>query len=130
MSSQLLDQRAWASQLGGRFAIDGGSLGIALGEVCYFGPDGLAWEALGGGHADFVHAALTGGLAETFSSLRWPGWQDETENLSPDEGLALYPPPFSREGQDLSAVSRRPVPLTELSAFYEETAAQFDRRRS
>lgn len=110
--------------LGGRFAIDGGALGVATGEVCYFGPDALAWEGLGGGHTDFVYAALSGGLTDTFGALRWEGWEEETRPLGPDTGLSLYPPPFTREGTDISSVSRRPVPLAELHAFYEDAAAQ------
>lgn len=110
--------------LGGRFAIDGGALGIAPGEVCYFGPDTLAWQGLGAGHRDFVHAVLAGGLTDAFSGLRWDGWETETSALGPDTGLLLYPPPFTREGQDISAVSRQPVPLAELHAFYGEAGAQ------
>lgn len=48
--------------LGGLFAIDGGALGVAPGEVCYFGPDTLTWDGLGGGYSAFLLAAL-GGLA-------------------------------------------------------------------
>ena len=112
--------------LGGRFAIDGGGLGVAAGEVCYFGPDSLAWGGLGGGYADFVTAAIAGGLSEAFAPLRWPGWEAEVSALRPDHGLALYPPPFAREGQDLAAVTRRAVPLIELLEFYEEAARQLD----
>lgn len=108
--------------LGGRFAVDGGGLGIGPGEVCYFGPDTLAWGGLGGGHADFVTAAVTGGLSEAFAGLRWPGWQDDVAQLRPDQGLALYPPPFTREGTDVGTVNRHIVPLSELLAFYEDCA--------
>lgn len=110
--------------LGGRFAVDGGGLGVAPGEVCYFGPDALQWQGLGGGHADFVHAALSGGLTDTFQSLRWQGWENETATLRPDEGLSLFPPPFTQEGRDISTVSRRAVPLTELHGFYQDAAVQ------
>lgn len=110
--------------LGGRFAIDGGSLGVGPGEVCYFGPDTLSWGSLGGGHADFVTAAITGALSQTFASLRWPGWQDEVASLRPDQGLSVYPPPFSVEGQDIAAASRRAVPVHELFYFYDECARQ------
>lgn len=112
--------------LGGRFAIDGGGLGVATGEVCYFGPDSLTWGGLGGGHPDFVTAAIAGGLSEAFASLRWPGWEDEVTALGPDQGLALYPPPFTRQGQDLAAASRRAVPLIELLEFYDEAARQLN----
>ncbi|GIG26834.1 DUF2625 family protein [Cellulomonas denverensis] len=110
--------------LGGTFAVDGGGLGVAPGEVCYFGPDSLAWGGLGGGHGAFVQAVLTGALAEPFASLRWPGWQAEVAALSLDQGLSLWPPPFTAEGRDVAAVARRAVPLTELLGFYAQAGAQ------
>lgn len=113
-----------ADALGGRFAIDGGALGVSPGEVCYFGPDSLTWGGLGGGHSAFVRAVLDGSMAETFESLRWPGWEVEIESLDPDQGIALYPPPFSVEGRDPSKVSRRAVPIAELFGFYKDAAAQ------
>lgn len=112
--------------LGGRFAIDGGGLGVAAGEVCYFGPDTLSCGGLGGGHADFVTAAISGALSQTFAPLRWSGWQDEIATLRSDQGLAVYPPPFAREGQDIAAASRRAVPVRELFYFYDESARQLD----
>lgn len=33
--------------LGGRFAVDGGGLGVQPGQVCYWGPDTLEWSGLG-----------------------------------------------------------------------------------
>lgn len=104
--------------LGGVFAIDGGGLGIEPGEVCYFALDSMDWEGLGGGHATFVNAAISGHLADAFEDLRWPGWEAEVAALRPDEGLSLYPPPFTAEGKDLSQVSRRPVPIAELLELY------------
>lgn len=112
--------------LGGRFAIDGGGLGVAKGEVCYWGPDTLTWSGIGGRHSDFVAWALGGGLDEFYGALRWPGWQQDSSSLTVDQGWSLYPPPFSREGQDVSAVSRAAVPLAELHYFYAEAARQLD----
>lgn len=63
-------------------------------------------------------------MTETFDSLRWPGWVAEIETLDPDQGIALYPPPFSVEGRDPSKVSRRAVPITELFGFYQDAASQ------
>ncbi len=110
--------------LGGVFAVDGGGLGIAPGEVCYRGPDTLTWGGLGGGHSAFVSAALSGSLGDVFGPLRWPGWEAEVRALAPDRGISLYPPPYTSEGADLSSVSRRPVPLTELLDHYAEVARQ------
>lgn len=112
--------------LGGRFAIDGGGLGVAVGEICYWGPDTLSWSGIGGGHSAFIAWALDGGLADFYGSLRWTDWQEDSSSLPVDQGWSLYPPPFSQEGQDTNAVSRAAVPLAELHYFYAEAAGQFD----
>lgn len=110
--------------LGGRFAIDGGGLGVAPGQVCYFAPDSLQWDSLDIGHAAFVLAMVDGAGASFYDGRRWPGWEQECSRLELTEGLALYPPPFTAEGQDLSAVSRGAVPMDELIAFYDDAAGQ------
>jgi hypothetical protein len=46
--------------------------------------------------------------------------------LTVDHGWSLYPPPFSKEGQDGNAVSRAAVPLAELHYFYAEAARRLD----
>jgi len=114
---------AWDA-LGGRFAINGGGLNASPGEVCYWGPDTLTWTPIDGGHSAFVSWALTGGMAEFYDGLRWDGWEHEIESLSADQGLSLYPPPFTLEGRDLATVSRVPVLLSELHSFYDEAARQ------
>lgn len=110
--------------LGGQFAIDGGGLGISPGEVCYFGPDTLTWTSIGVGHTAFVNWALAGGLNDFYADLRWAGWEREVAALRLDQGLSIYPPPFTTEGRDLGSTSRRPVPLTELTDFYADMARQ------
>jgi hypothetical protein len=47
--------------LGGRFAVNGGGLPGQPGEVCYWGPDTLAWTALGAGYSQFARMVLSGG---------------------------------------------------------------------
>lgn len=110
--------------LGGRFAIDGGGLGIKPGEVCYLGPDTLRWEGLDIGHGAFVNAFVGGAGSEFYEALRWPSWSSDVEALHLDQGIATWPPPFTAEGSDLSSVSRRVVPFKELIAFYDDAAAQ------
>lgn len=34
------------------------------------------------------------------------------------------PPPFTTQGSDLSKVSRRPIPIAELMAYWEDVAEQ------
>jgi hypothetical protein len=107
--------------LGGRFAVDGGGLGVAPGEVCYWGPDTLAWTGLGAGHAAFVHWAVGGeGLAEFYASLRWDGWERVVREVPLSHGLSVLPPPFAR-GDD-TAPSRQAIPFAEVLGFYDEMA--------
>ena len=111
--------------LGGRFAVDAGGLGVQEGEVCYLGPDSLAWVGLGAGHGAFVHWALAGdGLDGFYASLRWPGWQERVDGIALDRGLASYPPPFTEEGRDLAAASLREVPFAELVTWYDDLRDQ------
>lgn len=114
---------AW-DVLGGRFAIDGGGLGVAPGRVCYFAPDALRWESLDVGHGEFVHAMIGGGVTQFYDGMRWPGREADCDSLGVGEGFALWPPPFSVEGCDLALVSRRAVPIAELFAFYDDAADQ------
>jgi hypothetical protein len=110
--------------LGGRFAIDGGGLGIAPGAICYFGPDTLEWIGIGGGYSAFVGWMLSGELTEFYSELRWSGWEQETANLPLNKGISLFPPPFTAEGRAPGGSSRRPVAITELQDFYSSAASQ------
>lgn len=112
--------------LGGRFAIDGGGLGLAPGHVCYFAPDQLRWEDLDVGHGEFVHAMIGGATGQFYDGLRWSGWEEDCANLPLGQGFSLYPPPFATQGQDLESVSRRPVPMGELIDLYEKAARQLD----
>lgn len=113
--------------LGGRFAVNGGGLAGASGEVCFYAPDTLAWEPLGMGHGDFVEWALTADLGAFYRDLRWPGWEQETQALQPDQGLSVYPPLFTAEARgDVAGTSRRPVPFTELLDLQSEVAAQLE----
>jgi hypothetical protein len=115
---------AWDA-VGGRFAVNGGGIDAPLHEVCYWGPDTLDWVPIGGGHSAFVTWALApDGLADFYESLRWAGWEREVAVLAPDQGLSLWPPPFTAEGKDPGRATRGAVPLTELHAVYAELAQQ------
>jgi len=115
--------------LGGRFAINGGALGGELGEVNFWAPDTLEWTSLGGGHGDFVSWVLAGGSAELYECLRWPGWESDVDAVALHQGLMLYPPPCTSEGQDTSKAARRPVPRHELDHWLDSLAALPDGER-
>ena len=101
--------------------MDGGGLGGGDRRVHYFAPDTLEWEGLARGYSDFVRFLCDGDLAHFYEGLRWEGWEAEVAGLTGDEGVALDPPLFSREGKDPARSSRRVVPVRELWA----TALEF-----
>jgi len=111
--------------VGGSFSINSGGLGRTR-HVFYFAPDSLAWEDTGLGHSEFVHWALTGDLETFYATMRWPGWPTEVEPLAGDQAISLQPPPWTVEGRDKSAVSRRRVPARELWLMQQEIRAQLD----
>jgi hypothetical protein len=110
--------------LGGRFAVNGGGLRGQPGEVCYWGPDTLAWTPLGGGYSQFARMVLGGGLAGFYQDLRWPGWQEEAAALNADQGISVYPFLFTAESRPVAQASRRPVPFAELLGVHAETERQ------
>ncbi|MGW0391815.1 DUF2625 domain-containing protein [Streptomyces sp. NPDC003042] len=118
--------------LGGVFALNGGAPASAgrpgtPGEMVYFAPDSLRWEALGVGHSAWMTWLVSGALDEFYADLRWAGWQDDVRALKRDQGLSLFPPLWSAEArQDLSATSRRAVPMTELLGVARDSCRQFD----
>ncbi|MFF4102895.1 DUF2625 family protein [Streptomyces sp. NPDC001903] len=118
--------------LGGVFAINGGSPREAgrpgePGEIVYFAPDALEWEALGAGHSAWLSWIFSGGLQEFYESLRWEGWRSEVAVLDGRQGLSFFPPLWSAEArQDLSATSRRAVPMAELLGLNRDSCLQLD----
>lgn len=113
--------------LGGEFAINGGALPGHRGEICYFAPDTLEWQPIGGGHTAFLRWAVTGGLEEFYGGVRWPDWRTEIAPLAPDRAVTLYPPLWSVKGRrDVASTTRGPVSLAELLSFRDATARQLD----
>ncbi len=115
--------------IGGNFAINGGALGGARGNMHYFAPDTLSWQDLGFGYGAFVGWAFTGNVTKFYEGFRWRGWQAEVEALGGDRVIALYPPPSSVQGKDLSKVSRSPVPAAELWRFHVDVASRLAPKR-
>lgn len=76
------------------------------------------------GHLDFVMWSFSDGLERFNQPLRWNGWEQEVAVLDLDQGISVYPFPFTAEGQDLAKVSRRPAPIAELLLIWEHLADQ------
>jgi len=92
--------------------------------VHYFGPDDLAWQDLELGYGEWLEAMLSGAMTQFYAGLRWPGWETEVAGAGLDQGISTWPPPWTIEGKDLSAVSRTVIPLAELVSVHEDAARQ------
>jgi len=103
--------------LGGFFAINGGELGLAMGNIHYFAPDRLEWEDLGRGYSDFIHWCLNGELGQFYAGYRWPGWEEEVAAIDGDQALAIYPPLWA-QGPPIGERRRAPIAIAELYALY------------
>jgi hypothetical protein len=98
----------------GHDAVGGFFAWSAQGGVAYLAPDSLEWQDVAEGYSDWLDTMLTGDLDAFARGLRWPGWEQEVAALAPDQGLSVYPPPWSEEGRDLASADRRAVPMREL----------------
>ncbi|MFI1994996.1 DUF2625 family protein [Actinoplanes sp. NPDC020271] len=92
--------------------------------VHYFAPDTLEWEDLGQGYTDWLYAVLAGSLDAFYENLRWPGWESEAGALAADQGLTVFPPPWTKEGQDMAATTRSPAPLLQIVDFHHDVVRQ------
>lgn len=109
--------------LGGQFAWSRAEPEVSP-TVHYFGPEDLAWQDLELGYGDWLEAMLAGAMTEFYAALRWPGWETEVANVALDQGISAWPPPWTREGKDLAAVSRKPIRLAELVSVHHDAARQ------
>ncbi|MFJ9695451.1 DUF2625 family protein [Kitasatospora sp. NPDC101183] len=116
--------------LGGVFALNGHDPAAAgrpgaPGQMTYFAPDTLAWEAMETGHSGWIAWLLDDRLDQFYDGLRHPGWREETAALGLGEGFTVYPFLWSEEGQRSgAAASRRPAPMSELLGVAGEFARQ------
>lgn len=116
--------------VGGVFALNGhapsaaGRPGVP-GQMTYFAPDTLEWEALDMGHSEWVSWLLSGRLETFYDGLRWPGWRQEAAALAPSQGITVFPFLWSTEAQaDLAATSRQAVPMREVIGVAADFAQQ------
>lgn len=114
--------------LGGLFALNWSAIDpqTGLNEVFHFGADTLRWTPMGMGVTEFVQQLLTDELSAADAHLRWTGWREEVSTLTPEQGLHVWPPPWTREGKDVAECSRKPVPMHELVSFHFDMQRQLD----
>jgi hypothetical protein len=101
--------------LGGQFAWMPDSSGKPT--IWYFAPDTLRWEKCERGYGDWLAAMIGGAMTGFYESLRWQGWVEEVGTCRLDEAINVFPPLWTKEGKNLNAVSRRPVPMSEAMSL-------------
>lgn len=100
--------------LGGFFAINGGAFGQDdLGQIYYLAPDTLSWEPMNCGYSEFVCWTLEGDIDLFYESYYWKGWQEEVPKLNGNQVFSFFPFLWTKEGQQIEAVSRKVVPIEE-----------------
>lgn len=111
--------------VGGSFALNGGALGEDRGNVYYYAPDSLRWEACNFEYSQFLVWAMTARLRDFYESLRWDGWQAEVSRLTADQAISFYPFLFTK-GPPLKERSRRAVPVAEQYGLQLDIQRQLD----
>lgn len=109
---------------GGLFAINGGALGDDPGMMYYFAPDTLEWEPMNFKYSDFLTFCFNGDLADYYANLRWPGWEEKVAALDGDTAYSFYPFLWTKEGKDMTRVSRRPAPMEEIYSLNQDFRQQ------
>lgn len=100
--------------LGGLFAINGGAFGQDdLGQIYYLAPDTLSWEPMNCGYSEFVCWTLEGNIDLFYEPYYWKGWQEEVTKLNGNQVFSFFPFLWTKEGQQIEAVSRKIVPIEE-----------------
>lgn len=109
--------------LGGFFALNGGALGPDAGQVYYFAPDRLAWEPLELGYSDFLNFCFNGDLKKFYEGQRWKNWAADVRQLDGNQGFSFVPFLWLKH-DNISQLSRKPVPLAELWTLGQDMARQ------
>ena len=100
--------------LGGLFAINGGAFGQDdLGQIYYLAPDTLSWEPMNCGYSEFVCWTLEGDIDLFYEPYYWKGSQEEVPKLNGNQVFSFFPFLWTKEGQQIEAVSRKVVPIEE-----------------
>lgn len=110
--------------LGGQFAWRVNAAGGPT--IWYLAPDTLRWENCELGYGGWLAAMIGGGTTAFYQHLRWPGWVHETETCQLDHAIDVFPPLWTREGKDISAASRRVVPMSEAMSRIGVTRGRGD----
>jgi len=114
--------------VGGFFFLNGGGLGEDLGNVYYFAPDNLTFEPLNVTYTDFLLFCFNADLNLFYKNIRWKNWEEDIKTLQPNQVFSFFPYLWTTEGQDISTVIKKAVPIEEQYFINIEFLQQMDQK--
>lgn len=106
--------------LGGYYCINNRSLGYDEGNIYYFAPNTLKFEALEITYSELLYFFLTGNLDQFYLGFRWKTWKTDTKALPLDQVFHCTPFLWTNEGKQIEHVLKVPVQAEEEYALTYE----------
>lgn len=113
--------------VGGLFAINGGKFGEdekERGIVYYLAPETLVWESLHVGYYDFLDICFNGNLMLFYKNFRWINWEKDVSTLDGNKVYTFYPYLFTKEADNIDAISKKVIPMDEQYLFLMDMRKQ------
>ncbi|WP_288063727.1 DUF2625 domain-containing protein [Rodentibacter caecimuris] len=107
--------------IGGYFALNGGSLGDALGKIYYFSPKDLTWHNLNFTYTEFLNWALNGNVEVFYQDLFWQNWQEDVKWLDGNQ-VFVFTPDLSED--KTTAISLRQKREVNIETHYNACFAE------
>lgn len=86
------------------------------GRTGYFAPDTLEWENMEINYSQFLYWCIHGDTDAYYKDYRWNTWEDDTPNLSIENGFAFYPFLWA-ESKSLEERTHTEMPMEEIIKF-------------
>ena len=109
---------------GGFYAMNTAEGKGPVGEIFYFAPDTLGWEALNMKYSQFLYWTVHGNTDDFYSSMKWSDWEQIAKAVGFDEGILIYPFLWSNE-INIETASKKIVPFEELFCVNMEYRNKF-----
>lgn len=114
--------------IGGAFAINAGAFGPDVGNIYYFSPQSLEWEAMAVPYSHFIEWTFTKKIDDFYADVYWESWKKDVPGVSGDKSISVYPPMWAK-GPALKARSLRAVSFKEQFFFQQDYSTSILRKR-
>ncbi|HVF82133.1 MAG TPA: DUF2625 domain-containing protein [Flavisolibacter sp.] len=110
---------------GGFFAVNDSAFGNDAGKVYCLSPDNMEWEAINLSYTEFLNFCFNGDLADFYKEPRWNDRKTEMAALDGSKAYNFFPFLWTKEGEDINKVSRKPISVEEQFSFTLDMRKQF-----